>query len=171
MASEERLMSPARNDSTVVTRWPQPFDTKNDISLDAALQTRGMLRYIQQREVTREDLERSNPFAIPQDVDDILQSTFNERQRQLSLAAANLANMLKMEAMSQTEQEEVNAYANTQDAVGMYELIHEHIDLKGGRAQDKLRQRFVAMKVTPNDSVDLSFGVPWLADPSPRGLV
>jgi hypothetical protein len=52
--------SPARNDSTVVTPWPKPIDTKNDIfeigkvatykrELNAALATRGMLRFIVER--------------------------------------------------------------------------------------------------------------------------
>ena len=66
---------PARNDSTVVTPWPKPIDTKNDIfeigkvstfkrELDAALGTRGMLQFIQEQPLTIEMLTIQLSFRI-----------------------------------------------------------------------------------------------------------
>jgi hypothetical protein len=50
------------------------------------------------------------------------------------------------------EQAEFTRLANAYDAVGLYELINDYLDLRGGRAQDKVQQRFASMAVKSTDS-------------------
>ena len=108
---------PARNDSTVVTHWPKPIDTKNDIfeigkvatfkrELDAALGTRGMLQFIQEQPLTMELLTIQNPMASQDQLEDTFHAIQKDRHDKLYLAAQNLPSLVKMDTLSQLEQAE-----------------------------------------------------------------
>ena len=164
MAAEEGYsVGPARIESTTVTPWPKAFDTKNDIfeigkvatfkrELNAALSTRGMLRYIQEMPLTKELLEIQNPHATQDQILDTLAATQQARHDKLLLAAANLPSLIKLDTLNQMEQDEINLLAADNDAVRLYELIQDYLDLRGGRAQDRVQRRFAELAVKPNDS-------------------
>jgi hypothetical protein len=144
-----------------VTSWPNAFDTKNDIfeigkmatfkrELNAALSTRGMLRYIQEQPLTKQPL--TNPIATQDQIDDTFATAQQARHDKLTLAAANLPSLIKLDTLNQMEQQEINALAAENDAVRLYELIMVYLDLRGGRAQDRVQKRFGDMTVKSSDS-------------------
>jgi hypothetical protein len=93
-----------------------------------------------------------NPMASQDQLDDTFQSIQQLRHDKLYLAAQNLPSLVKQDTLSQLEQGEFARLASELDAVGLYELINDYLDLRGGRAQDKVQQRFAAMTVKSTDS-------------------
>jgi hypothetical protein len=111
-----------------------------------------MLRYIQEMPLTKELLEIQNPLATQDQIIDTLAATQQARHDKLILAAANLPSLIKMDTLNQMEQDEINLLAADNDAVRLYELIQDYLDLRGGRAQDRVQKRFAEMAVKSTDS-------------------
>ena len=154
-----------RNDSTLVTPWPPPFDTKHDIlipakadnfvrMLEAALHTRGLLKPLQERVPSKTEILMQNPEANADQVQECFDKMQSDRATILMSAAANLPNVVKISSMTILEQSEFNSLARAYDAEGMYELIRSYAELKSGKAQDKIRETYPEVAVRPTDSME-----------------
>ena len=103
--------SSARNDSTLTTEWPKPFDIKNDIFLpgkvstykremNAALATRGLLDHLINRPATMQEIATANPLAAGEEVQDMYVMLTSARLTAFRAAAPRLATLVKTDTLT-----------------------------------------------------------------------
>ena len=161
MATEENLRF-GRNDSTLVTKYPDPFHVINDVSipgksdkfvrdLRAALDTRGLLRYILEREVSIVELADANAGATAQQIATTYDNYTSSRQSAMRSAAAVLPSLLA--GLTQAEMRDLDRMVAENDACGLFESVMNYVDTSEGRAQDIIRAKYAAIAISPSDSI------------------
>ena len=86
-----------RNDSTLVSKLPEPIDIKNDIfkpdktnkfsiAMTSALRTRNLLDHLQQRELSMRDIQQQYPTADAASVMATYEVYTEKRQKGLAIA-------------------------------------------------------------------------------------
>ena len=126
-AGGNTIASNTRLSSALVTDWPKPFDIKNDIfmpnkattfrrQLRAALETRNLLTPLEELAPTLFDVQTANPLASTQEVVAAVDRANDIRQKQLTLAAQHLPNVLNGSSLTLIEEQNVARWAELADA-------------------------------------------------------
>ena len=150
-----------RVETALATPFPLPINVLNDIyvagksdnflrDMRAALETRDLLQAVVCRPPDFEQLQRANPRASAAAVQTVLDTLLADRSRKHKAAAAQLPRLVTNLTLS--EQKAVNSMAAADDAPGLFEFIHDLVDLTQGKAQDRVQVKYAEVTVSPTDS-------------------
>ena len=152
-----------RVDASLTTEYPQPIDIRQDIDkpgkidnwvrqVNAALNTRNVLRSLRERPATLEEIRLNSPGADDASVMATFQAYTINRQSHYKAAAAKLPTLIK--GLTQVEQREFDALQLEDNGPAIYEKIMNLLDLSSGVAQDLVRQKFNSIGVQPTDTMN-----------------
>ena len=153
-----------RLDSALLAPWPEPIDKKVDIyipgkveaykaALKQALASRQLLAVIIERPPTLHDISLANPGADAADLQVAFDSLTNARLKATFDMANLLPRLIKPESLTYVETKDLSTLVELGDGIAIHDFIQRSIDLRYGAVQDKLRQKYSDMKVTPTDDV------------------
>ena len=142
-----------RLDNALVTKFPDPIDLQNDIfkpgkteafkqALVAALQSRNLWSVVSTTAPTEESIAAQNPLAARDDVVTALVQVLDTRQRQATQLATLLPGLIVNTSLTYMQNTQLTSLISRGMGVHIYCFIMESIDLRQGKVQDKLRQRF-----------------------------
>ena len=153
-----------RLDSALLAPWPEPIDKKVDIyipgkveaykaALKQALASRQLLAVIIERPPTLHDISLANPGADATDLQEAFDSLTNARLKATFDMANLLPRLVKPESLTYVETKDLSTLVELGDGIAIHDFIQRSIDLRYGAVQDKLRQKYSDMKVTPTDDI------------------
>jgi hypothetical protein len=153
-----------RLDSALLAKWPEQLDIVTDIfvpgktetfkaQLVAALASRHLLFVVHQRPPTMQSIASQNPDADGAEVQEAYDNLMHVRQNATTNLALLLPQLIKPTSMTYQQAADMNAHVMKQDGIAIHDFIQGSIDLRQGIVQDKLRQKYAAMKLSPSDSI------------------
>ena len=153
-----------RLDSALLAPWPEPIDIKVDIyipgkveafkaALKQALASRQLLAVIVERPPTLHDIALANPDADASELQEALIILTNARAKATFDMANLLPRLIKPESLTYVETKDLSTLVGFGDGVAIHDFIQRSVDLRYGSVQDKLRQKYSDMKVTPTDDI------------------
>ena len=150
--------------SALTTSWPSPFDLDKDLfepgkvdsfkrELNAAFETRGLLVHIRSQAPALLTLAREYPNDDAAMLVDLYDDLMEERRKAFRTMAAFLPRVLKMGSVGITLSTDINDLSNAGKGDELYVKVMGLLDLTTGIAQDKLRQHFNDLTVSPSDTI------------------
>ena len=153
-----------RVNSSLVSPWPKQFDMEHDIiepgksdtyksELVAALRSRDLWNTVLDVPPTLESITEENPGADSHDILAAYDAIMKRRQIDSGIMAANIPQTVKMSSLSLTDQTKLRTLQTAGDGLNMFDFVWKRLDLSQGEPQDKVRQKYMQVKVSPTDSV------------------
>ena len=155
--------------STQVAPWPAAFDIKTDTTkqgkaelfqqqLVSALRTRKLDDVLEEMPPTVDDLIAAyEAEGVKLDMDTAnryLDIALQVRQKKLDIVADNLQGVIKIENLQQLQRSKLIKMIQGGKGLDFYLWILEHTTIDKGYAQDRIREYYQTIKISPTDSAE-----------------
>jgi hypothetical protein len=98
-------------------------------------------------------ISSANPHADSEQVQDAYDMMMAARQVAESKLSMLLPQFIKATTLSYLESADLSKMVSNQQGVAIYDFIMRAIDLTRGAVQDKLRQKYIELKLQPTDTI------------------